>query len=131
MSALLSSASLTVGTIDFYYLDPFIVKEPGQLDTPRPGALHTDQGDRTEADQPAEQIFEAGFVGGKRLDTKQPTVGIDHRCHMGISVGIHTTNNVPYHQHDRPFLSLRAKGWHALAGTADHDPTELDYQLNR
>ena len=44
---------------------------------------------------------------------------------MSIGVGVHTTNNVPYHRHDRPFLSLQGEGVAHATGTAERDPTEL------
>ena len=50
---------------------------------------------------------------------------------MGIRVGIHTTNNAPYHQHDRPFHSLRANRVACATVTGNgNQPSWLD-QLNR
>jgi len=74
-----------------------VVEEPGQANTPRPGALNTNPADLTIRREPPKQRFETGTVSGERLDPQHATIGIDRCNHMGISVGIHTTNNHPYH----------------------------------
>jgi hypothetical protein len=43
---------------------------------------------------------------------------------MHIGMRIHTTNNPRYHQHDRPFHSLKAERVAHATGTAERDPTE-------
>jgi hypothetical protein len=47
--------------------------------------------------EPPDKFLETGMVSGERLDPQHATIDIDHSSHMGIGVGIHTTNNHPYH----------------------------------
>ena len=84
-----------------------------------PGALHTNPNDLTATYQPPKRRFEPRMVRWERLDTNNPTVGIDRCCHMLIGMGIHTTNNHPYHRHDRPLLSPKAEGAVHAHGTAE------------
>jgi hypothetical protein len=37
------------------------------------------------------------MIRWERLDPQHTTIGIDHSRYMLIGVGIHTTNNHPYH----------------------------------
>ena len=50
---------------------------------------------------------------------------------MGIGMGIYTTNHTPYHRHELPFHLLQGEGVAHATGTAERNPAELDYQLNR
>jgi hypothetical protein len=74
-----------------------IMEEPGQANTPRTGTLNTHHLDLTIRSEPPEQRFEPSMVGWERLDPEYPAIGIDRCRYMGIGVGIHTTNNHPYH----------------------------------
>jgi hypothetical protein len=69
----------------------------GKANTPRTGALNTNTIDLTIRCEPSKKFFEAGLVSGERLDPEYPPIGIDRCSHMLICVGIHTTNNHPYH----------------------------------
>ncbi len=102
-------SGLTVRTIHLHNHDLLIAKEPGQTNTPRPGALHTNLFHLAEPDQPAEKLLETSLIGTKRFDTQQSTLVINSHCHMGISVSVHTTSNT-YDSHGRPFR-IRPKGW--------------------
>jgi hypothetical protein len=46
-------------------------------------------------------------------------------CDVHIGMGVHTANNLRYHRHGCPFLSLQAEGVAHATGTAERDPTEL------
>jgi hypothetical protein len=94
---------LTVRAINLNHEDLVIVKETGKTDTPRTGALNTDTVDLTIRREPPEQRFTSGMIRWEWLDSQHTTIGIDHSRYMGIGVGIHTTNNHPYHWHGRPF----------------------------
>ena len=88
---------MTIRTVNLHHHNLVIMEEPGKTDTPRPGALNTHHLDLTMRGEPPEQRFEPSMVSWERLDSECPTIGIDHSRYMLIGVGIHTTNNHPYH----------------------------------
>jgi hypothetical protein len=74
-----------------------IMEEPGQANTPRPGALNPNPIDLTVRHKPHDKSLETRLVGGERLDPQHVTIGIHYSAYMLIGVSIHTTNNHPYH----------------------------------
>jgi hypothetical protein len=88
---------LTVRTINLDHLNPFTMKMPGQTNPIRSRALHPDTDHRTESCEPASQTPITGSIRWERLDSQHGTVGIHSCSYVHIGVGIHTTNNTPYH----------------------------------
>ena len=63
-----TASLLAVGTIHLHHHNLVVGEEPGETDTPRSGALHTNTNDMTKFGQPSEQTLESRFGSRKRFD---------------------------------------------------------------
>ena len=88
---------LAVRPIDLDDVDAVGLQVTGEPGAVAASALDADQGDGSEAAQPAEQAPVAGGVRGKRLDAQQPADGVQGGGHMDVEVGVNASGDPVWH----------------------------------